>query len=58
MVIINTVGWAITKDGTLTHCDVPAIWKDCIGHSGCYYAECNVCGFKTPPDCNEIRKER
>ena len=58
MVNINNNNWGSAKDGALTHCGVLAIWKDCIGHSECYYAECDVCGFKTPPDCNEIRKER
>lgn len=41
------------KDGTITHCNVPSIWKDCTEHSDCYYVECDICNYKSETDCKE-----
>lgn len=41
------------NDGTLIHCNIPLIWKDCIDHIDCYFAECDKCNFKLESDCKE-----
>lgn len=48
------ISWGNLEDGTLTHCNTIAIWKDCPdGHDDCYYVKCAICGVESLTDCKE-----
>lgn len=47
------IAWGNLEDGTLTHCNTIAIWKDCPEHDDCYYVQCVICSCKSETDCKE-----